>query len=96
LNQGLMKTVNKMFERAVDLIFPRRCVLCHQMVEAEDELGLCELCRWQDFQNETPLDEEEKGRCSLLSRRLSAAAIRLHSICSKRPASFSEGVPVSR
>lgn len=78
MNQDLMKTVNKMFERVVDLIFPRRCVLCHRVIGLADELGLCELCRWQDFQNEMPLDEEEKGRCSLIYEdRLQQAIYRM-------------------
>ncbi len=65
MKQRLIKTVKNMLDRTLDLIFPRRCVLCHRVIGAEDVLGLCDLCRWQDYQNETPLDEEGRGRCSL-------------------------------
>ncbi len=66
MKQRLMKTVKNMLDRTFDLIFPRRCVLCHRLIETKEAMGLCDLCRWQDYQNEMPLDEEGKGRCSLI------------------------------
>ncbi len=78
MKQRLMKTVKNMLDRTLDLIFPRRCVLCHRLIETEEAMGLCDLCRWQDYQNETPLDEEGKGRCSLVYEdRLQQAIYRM-------------------
>ena len=52
--------------KILDAVFPRRCVLCHRVIGPEHEQGLCHLCQWQDYQNQQPLDEEGKGRCSLV------------------------------
>ncbi len=78
MNQRQMKAVKQLIDRAVNLIFPRRCVLCRRVIEPENVRGLCDLCRWQDYQNDTPLDEKEKGRCSLVYEdRLQQAIYRM-------------------
>ena len=41
-------------------------MLCGRLIDVPNPLGLCDLCRWQDYQNDQPLDTEEKGRCSLI------------------------------
>ena len=53
-------------QRLLDAVFPKRCTLCGRLIDEPDSLGLCDLCRWQDYQNDQPLDAEEKGRCSLI------------------------------
>lgn len=58
--------------------FPKRCVLCRSVLDPAEERGLCELCRWQDYRNESPLDEEGQGRCSLVYEdRLQQAIYRM-------------------
>ena len=57
------------WQQALDLVFPPRCTLCGRVLswfERKGDLGLCRLCRWQDYQNPQPVSEDEKGRCSLL------------------------------
>lgn len=49
----------------LDAVFPRRCVLCGKLIESSKQMGLCDLCLWQDYQSDEPLNEEGSGRCSL-------------------------------
>ena len=48
------------------MVFPRRCVLCGRLIKEPKLMGLCDLCRWQDYKNDQPLSVEGKGRCSLI------------------------------
>ncbi len=78
MKQRLIKAAKQLMDRVADLVFPRRCVLCHRVIGPEDAVGLCDLCRWQDYRNEAPLDEEGKGRCSLIYEdRLQQAIYRM-------------------
>lgn len=68
----------KGLEQAVlNLLFPPRCVLCRRLLNREQTwLGLCSLCRWEDYRNLQPLTAE--GRCSLVYEdRLQQAIYRL-------------------
>lgn len=56
----------KLQKQMLSWFFPRRCVLCGRILEGnrETEIGLCSLCRWQDYRHPEPVGEW--GRCSLL------------------------------
>lgn len=55
-----------MYQAVLNAVFPPRCVLCGRLIEPQNDQGLCRLCRWQDYQNPQPLEEGQRGRCSLV------------------------------
>ena len=66
----------KIIDALLDAVFPRRCVLCRQVLETKEESGLCALCRWEDYRCPNP--ETERGRSSLIYEdRLQQAIYRL-------------------
>jgi ComF family protein len=62
----LKKFSHRCGQYLLEIVFPRRCVLCGRVIEVPGALGLCDQCLWQDYQNNQPLDEEGSGRCSLI------------------------------
>ena len=60
----------------VDYLFPPRCVLCHQIMENQTELGICPNCSYEDYLNEE--FQMPDGRISFLYEdRLQRAIYRM-------------------
>lgn len=58
--------LRRLGESVLDAVFPKRCVLCRSVIDGRSESGLCELCRWQDFRCDSPMDGGGNVRCSLV------------------------------
>ena len=61
-----LKWLRRMGEAVLDAVFPKRCVLCRRVIDPKTETGLCELCRWQDFVNEQPMEDSKIVRCGFV------------------------------
>lgn len=64
--KALFVWLRRFGEAVLDAVFPKRCVLCRRVINGKSKSGLCELCRWQDFRCESPVDDGENVRCSFL------------------------------